>query len=598
MLKLTKIKRWALALLFCGHGFVAAAAEAVVEVATFPEDQADYLRGASLVVQTAANPEATPQDLVAAARADYGRMVGALYELGYYGGVVSVLIDGREAANISPIDGPLSVEQITVRVDPGPLFRFSKAQIAPVAPGTELPEGFKTGQPALSRRINDATSAAVEGWREAGHAKADITQQSVTADHRDATLSADIRLAPGPRLTFGALNIAENGKLKPRRIREIAGLPSGDVFSPEELEDAAVRLRRTGAFRSVVLSEAETIGPGDTLDINATLVDSKPRRVGAGIELFSLEGLALSGFWMHRNLLGGAERLRVEAEISGIGGDSGGEDYRLSTRFDRPATFTPDTGLFIETVIEEQDDPDYRERTARVGAGLTHIFSDTLTGELGVAYQYTEVDDDFGSRTLEHVLLPARLTFDNRDDPLNATRGLYLDLDVTPFAGLGNSGSGGRIYVDARSYRSFGSSDKLVFAARAQLGSVIGAGLAEVPPGMLFFSGGAGTVRGQSYQSLAVELPGNLRVGGRSFFGFSGEVRNKLSGPWSVVGFADSGFIGKNSWGTENGEWHAGAGLGVRYDTGFGPVRVDVGTPLGDDAGKDFELYIGIGQAF
>jgi len=593
-----KIRQALIALILCAWASPGAAVEATLEVENFPEDGVEYLRGASVVLQTADNPEATSQDLVAAARADYARMISALYELGHYGGVVNVLVDGREAANISPISVPGVVQRITVKVDPGPVFLLSTAYVGPLAPGTELPEEFAVGQRAFSSGIGDAATAGVDGWRDVGHAKANIARQSVTADHRNSTLAADIRLDPGPRLSFGALNITKEGKVKPRRIREIAGLPSGEVFSPEEVEDAAVRLRRTGAFRSVVLSEADTIGPGNTLDINATLVDSKPRRVGVGIELFSLEGLALSGFWMHRNLLGGAERLRIDAEISGIGGNSGGEDYRLAARFDRPATFTPDTALFLEASIEEQNDPDFRERTARVGSGLSHIFSDTLTGEVGVAYQYSDIDDAFGSRQLEHLLLPARLTYDTRDDTLNATRGLYLDLDATPFAGLGNSGSGGRLYLDARTYRSFGPEDDLVFAARAQLGSVIGPGLNKVPPDMLFFSGGAGTVRGQPYQSLAVELPGNLRVGGRSFVGLSGELRKSLFGPWAVVGFADTGFVGKDSWGTGNGDWHSGGGFGVRYDTGFGPIRVDVATPIGDDAGKDFELYIGIGQAF
>jgi translocation and assembly module TamA len=115
---------------------------------------------------------------------------------------------------------------------------------------------------------------------------------------------------------------------------------------------------------------------------------------------------------------------------------------------------------------------------------------------------------------------------------------------------------------------------------------------------MLFFSGGAGTVRGQGYQSLAVDLGNGARLGGRSFLALSAEMRVDLFSEWSVVGFADTGFIGQDALGQVNGNWHSGAGFGVRYDTGFGPIRVDVATPLDNDAGQDFELYIGIGQAF
>ncbi|MFU1477880.1 autotransporter assembly complex protein TamA [Roseovarius sp. C7] len=364
------------------------------------------------------------------------------------------------------------------------------------------------------------------------------------------------------------------------------------------MKDSADRLRRTGAFRSVVFKEAEEIGPGNTLPVTVEVTDAKPRRFGFGAELSSLEGITLSTFWLHRNLWGGAERLRIEGEVSGIGGDTGGIDYVLSARLDRPAIFTPDTSHYFDFRLQELDEPDYQERSLRIGTGLSHIFNDDLTGELGIAYQYSEIEDDLGDRTREHLLFPGKLTFDNRDDPLDATKGVYLGLEVTPFLGLSDSGGGARIYSDARSYFALGRDDAVVLAGRAQLGTVTGADLADVPADMLFYSGGAGTVRGQPYQSLAVDLGGGNRIGGRSFMAFSAEIRAAVARKFEVVGFADTGYVGRDSFGSGTGTWHSGAGLGLRYDTGIGPIRVDVATPLDDDAGEDFELYIGIGQAF
>ena len=79
---------------------------------------------------------------------------------------------------------------------------------------------------------------------------------------------------------------------------------------------------------------------------------------------------------------------------------------------------------------------------------------------------------------------------------------------------------------------------------------------------------------------------------------FSAEVRADLNNKLGLVGFVDTGFVGQDAWGTDNGNWHSGAGVGARYTTGIGPIRVDVATPLDGDAGKGLELYIGIGQAF
>jgi translocation and assembly module TamA len=98
--------------------------------------------------------------------------------------------------------------------------------------------------------------------------------------------------------------------------------------------------------------EADKITAPDLLPITVQVADAPQRRFGFGAELSTLEGVTVSTYWMHRNLLGGAENLRVEGEVSGIGGSSGGTDYRLSTRFERPASFNADTNFYALAKIE------------------------------------------------------------------------------------------------------------------------------------------------------------------------------------------------------------------------------------------------------
>ena len=576
----------------------ALAAEVVLQVPADAQDLKTPLRAASLSAQTAGQDNASAQDILAAARADYARLAEALYRQGRYGAVISIHVDGREAADIPPLDAPDRIARVVLRVMPGPRFTFSRAAMAPLAPGTALPPGYRPGQPAPAGVIENAARDGVDGWRAAGHAKATIADQRIMADHRGARLSSRIALAPGPQLRFGRLRMLTESRVRPGRVRAIAGLPEGRIYSPQELQRAARRLRRAGAFSSVTLAEAETPGPGDRLDIEATLVDAKPRRIGAGAELASREGLTLSGFWLHRNLLGGAERLRIEGRIGGFGGSSGGSDLSFSTRFERPATLRPDTDLFLEARVQDLDQPDYRERSLRLSGGLSREFSDKLRGEAGLAYQYSDINDDLGARRLAHLLFPLSATQDTRDDPLDATHGAYLNLDATPFVGLDTDALGARLYLDTRTYWAFGAKGGLVFATRAQLGTVAGANVADLPADMLFYSGGAGTVRGQSFQSLGVSLGGGRQIGGRSFAAISGELRARVADKWAVVGFADGGLVAAESWWADDGETHFGGGIGLRYDTGLGPVRVDVATPLGSDAGENVELYVGIGQAF
>lgn len=580
----------------------AAATEVTFTAPDAGEGFTDRLRGASLTASSVDQEGTTAQDLLAAAQADYARLIGVLYAEGFYGGVIHIRVDGQEAASIPPLRAPDRIERIDITVERRAPFVFSTARVAPLPRGTDLPKDFAPGQRARGTLIGEATDTGIAAWRATGHAKALVAEQMILANHARKTLDADIRLAPGPRLRFGALIIDEDGnpsRVRAARIRAIAGLPKGKRFSPDELEDAANRLRRTGAFRSVVMTEAETPNPDGTLDITTRVSDARPRRVGAGLELESSEGLTFSAFWMHRNLFGGAERLRIDALAGGIGGDSGGEDFRLGLRFDRPATFTPDTGLFLLARIEDNDEPDIRERKIDLGFGLTHIFSDDLTAEAGITYRYSDIDDDLGVRELEHILFPLRATWDRRDDPLDARKGFFADLSLIPFLGLDeNDGSGLRLYSDLRGYHGLGGDNRFVLAGRAQIGSIAGASTEEIPADMVFFSGGAGTVRGQGFESLGVNLAPGVTVGGRSFMGFSGEVRAGITDKVQAVGFVDTGFIGEDALGGGTGDWHSGIGLGARYFTGVGPIRVDIATPLGDDAGSDVEFYIGIGQAF
>lgn len=560
----------------------------------------DTLLGGSLLAeQTAEDATPSTQELVAAAQADYGRLLAVLYDEGYFGPVITITLDGRDASTIPPVTPPSSITSAVISIDTGAKFRFGTARIAPVAPGTDLPDGFASGQTASLGVLKDTAAAGIEGWRAQGYAKATLAGQDLTARHADNVIDADITLAPGKRLRFGPLSVKGDSKVRTDRILEIAGLPIGQVFSPDELRLAQTRLRRTGAFNAVALLEADQIGPNDTLPITAQVTDAPQRRFGFGAELSSLEGLTLSTFWMHRNLLGGAERLRLEAEAGGIGGNSGGEDYRLSARFERPATFNEDTNFYALTKLEQLDEVNFFSRQFDIEAGIERIANENRTYRLGLGLRTAETEDAFGTNRYTLLTLPLEAEFDYRDVALDTKDGYFLKISATPFLAIDGADNGLRSLVDARAYRTFGTERPVTLALRGQLGSVIGPALNVAPADYLFYSGGGGTVRGQPYQALGVDLGGGNVVGGRSFVGLQAEARVTMSDTIGVVGFVDAGYIGEEEFIDGSGEWHSGAGFGLRYDTGIGPIRLDVAVPTsGPDTDENFQVYIGIGQAF
>lgn len=574
-----------------------------------PDDLRTVLENASLTLSLDAEGLTDPQDYVAAARADYRRLLTGLYAEGYYGGTISITLDGREAAAIQPLDAPAAVARVVLSVTPGPRFTFGRAAIGPLAPATALPPGFAPGEVARSEAIRDAVRAAVAAWRAQGNAKAAVASQDIVALHAESRLDAAVAIAPGPRLSFGPVTVSGNERVRAERILAIAGIPTGAVFSPEALERAATRLRRTGAFDAATLVESDAVGPNDTLPIEVQVVESLPRRLGFSAEISSLDGVAATAFWLHRNLLGGAERLRVEAAVSGIEGAAfdtagGGPDYALSLSFQRPATFAPDNDLGLTARLAREDAADFTLDSLDLAVTLTRYATDrlTLSGGLGLSLSRERTAAGQSDRAL--LTLPLTAAWDRRDDPLDARRGFYLAGEATPFLGVaGDAGSGARLLGDARGYLSFG---RVTLAGRAQAGSVLGAGRDEVPQDFLFFSGGGGTVRGQPYQSLGVRVPDpspgpsrSLTLGAASFLGAQAEARLGLTDRIGAVAFYDVGLTGPDAFPDFGESWQAGTGVGLRYRSPVGPIRLDLATPAsGEDAFGALQVYIGIGQAF
>ncbi|MFN3955120.1 MAG: autotransporter assembly complex protein TamA [Pararhodobacter sp.] len=569
-----------------------------------PDDLLRSLQAGSLLASAEREGQPDPLDTMAAARAEYGRLIGLLYEHGYFAPRISIRLDGREAAQISALTPPRRVGLVEVDVELGPQFRFGRAEVLPLAPGTTLPEGFVTDGVARSTLVRDAATAAVDGWRAQGHALAEPADQQIVARHGEQRLDVHLRVAPGPRLRFGALIPSGNQATRSERIVAIAGLDEGEIYDPEAIARAESRLRRTGTFASVALRDADTPNPDGTLDIEALVEEAPPRRLGFGAELDSQAGLRLTGFWLHRNLLGGAERLRLEAAIDGIAARVGGLGFTLDARYTRPATFNRDTDLELGLRAVRMDERDFGADAVQAEARLVHRFSDRLTGSAGLVLRIERarfgaargLRADFGT-----LALPVGLSFDSRDRPLDATRGLFIAGEAMPYYGFLAASSGLRIKLDGRAYTDMGSEGRFVLAGRAQLGAIWGSALDATPRDYLFYSGGGGTVRGLPFQSLGVTGPGGVASGGQGFAALSGELRARVSDTIALAGFVDAGYVSAGPFSGAS-DWQLGGGVGLRYQTPIGPMRLDLAVPLRRNAtaagASRFQIYLGIGQAF
>ena len=548
--------------------------------------------------------------VISRARGDYRRILAALYNEGYYGGSISIRVSGRQASEL-PVGAAFdSGSTISVNVDPGPPYRFGRADvIGAAAPTTDKNDrvpafadvGFASGLPAEAGAVGKAVKLARDGWRQQGYALAEVIDRSATANHPGQELNVSIEVEPGQRAVYGDLSVAGTERMDPEFVARQTGLKPGEEYDPDDLEKARKRLERLGVFSTQKIVEGENLNDDGSLPLSLTFKERKLRRIGAGATISSIDGVGLETFWLHRNLFGKAERLRLDAKVSGLGStfDYQKFNYHLGAAFTKPGVFTPDTDLNFNLYATRQVFDDYIETFGGGSVFLTHFLSDEITLSGGGFAEYYEFDDDGATQDFETIGLTGSLEYDTRDNALDPTSGLFISGDLKPFYEFNYQNFGLRSEVEGRYYLSLSKNDRAVLATRMMIGSVSGPPRDEVPDNILFFAGGGGSVRGYGFNNIGiVEADGDV-TGGLSKIEGSIEARFKITEKFGAVAFADAAIVSNDSIPSFDEDLKAGVGVGIRYYTGLGPIRLDVAIPLNRGADDpSFGFYAGIGQAF
>jgi translocation and assembly module TamA len=567
------------------------------------------LRNASALLADEAEPASGASGLIAKARGDYRRLLAALYGEGYYGGSVSIRIGGVEASNLPPdVNLPDPVD-VTIAVNAGPLFHFANVNIVNQAPLTDDPQdqvdlpvmrGFGTGEVARSAVILRAEQLALEAWRQLGYAKAEIVSRDVVADHARNVVDATITVNPGRHAAFGPIAVRGTRDMNPEFVAQQTGLVVGQEYDPDDVQRAQKRLDRLEVFRSARLEAGESIGADGLLPYELIVEELAGRRFGLGATYSTLDGLGLEGYHLWRNLFGQAERLRLDARIASIAWpiDTAEFDYFAGGTFTKPGFYHPDVDLIAAVSAERTIYPTYSETSVAGRVGLSWFFSDELTFSGGANFKRAEFEDDFGTRDFATAGVYAGVIFDGRDSSVDPTEGWYAAGTIEPYYDFAYGNTGLRVEAEARTYFGFGEDDPFVLAGRIKGGALLGPDLSEIPPDKLFFAGGGGSVRGYAFKSIGVDDGSGNVTGGRYLLEASLEARAKVTEDIGVVGFVDGGYVAADIFpGLE--DLRLGAGLGIRYYTGLGPLRLDVAVPINKRASdSDYAIYAGIGQAF
>ncbi|WP_162914120.1 autotransporter assembly complex protein TamA [Taklimakanibacter lacteus] len=555
--------------------------------------------------------------LVQRALSDLERITAILYENGHYGGEIAISIAGVPVDDASVFDaaegarrnGPVPVQ---ITVDTGPAFRFGRIEVRDAASRrlmTDLVDieelGLMEGEPALSPAIADAERAIVKELRGRGYPFARIAAKDVAADHATLRLDVALLVESGRKAGFGRFSVSGTEGLDPEFVASRIDIEEGEPYSPERLDKLRKRLAGYPIIGGIRLKEAEQLDASGLLPVDVEISERKPRYFGFGTKYSSSEGTALNAYWGHRNLFGEAETLRIDAQVSWFGGtpdavpDADPFGYMLKASFGKPGILTVDDDLVAEAAVLREVTDAYVRDAVTLVAGVRRRFSDQLSVQVGVDFEQAFVEDSFGKRDDFVAGLPVDIVYDTTDSLLDPARGIRSSAKIEPFAFLGEAGAGPVLLKGSlAAYQGVDERNRFIIAGRVAAGSLIGADVTDVPPARRFYAGGGGSIRGYGYQSVSPRNGDGDIIGGLSFFEASAELRVKITDTIGVVPFFDMGAAFEDEIPDLSGLRYA-AGLGLRYYTSIGPVRLDAAIPLNprdDDDG--YGIYVSIGQAF
>jgi len=548
---------------------------------------------------------AAPFALIGRAQADAAQFVIVLHSLGYDAGSVRITIAGKAlsdpgllaALTAAPEKPPV---EVVVSTEHGQLYHVGKIVFSSLPPGFTLPAIIKQGDPARAQPILAVTPAMVSALHDAGYAFAQVSAPYALADDANHTLGVTYTVNSGPHVDIGPISF--NGLTRTREafLRRHIKLRRGQPFSDAALSSARDSLLGLGVFSSVTPVPAKSEIPPGQVPITFRVTEQKRHAVNLGGSYATDSGFSLSASWEDRNLFRNAETLTITGSISGFGGSATpSPGYDLTAIFAKPDYYIPSQTLTLTGEALKQSLTAYNQTALLASAILSRPLAKHLNGSYGIRFITENIQQEGMSRDYVLLQLPLSLTYDSTDSVFEPSKGYRANVSLTPTKPLAG-GSGEYVIVEASgsTYLAIEPGARGILALRALLGTIQGASQFQVPPDERFYAGGTGTVRGYSYQTIGPLFPDDLPEGGIAIDAATMEFRQRIFGSFGIVPFVDAGQVSAHS-APFAGSVSIGAGLGLRYYTSIGPLRVDFAIPLKRTAGSSaFALYIGLGEAF
>ena len=470
------------------------------------------------------------------------------------------------------------------------------------APSTLDPFGLPKGAPAAARLVQDAEQRVLTMMHQQGYPQAEKAEAHYILDRSNGTLDVEYRVRTGRLVRMGDVLVRDQDPVVTSTyLNKLSTWYPGQFWNESLITSYRTVLQETGLFSSIDIKPDFAAQTRDQrTPVELSVRNAPPSTISSGMRYATDTGFGVYGSWENRNLFGGGEQLRVEAPISEV-------SQALTATFRKPAFGIRDQALVGEAQAINENSDAYDQSALYVAGGLERRFRGEWRhwwASARVSLEAGRLDDNLrlesSKQNYSLIGLPLAIRRDTTNDLLNPSEGTRLTLSLTPYFGTYHGAlSTVRTRLDGSAYWTPFTSNKLILAGRAAAGTLPLGSVSDIPPSLRFYTGGGSSVRGYKYQSIGPKDTEGDPIGGLSFSEINLEARFRITEHFGIVPFLDGGMVYDSSLPKLGQDFAWGAGLGFRYYTVIGPVRLDIATPVNHRNGnKPFQIYLSIGQAF
>jgi len=585
----------------------------------------DILEGATRLYRLQDKPPPNIALLKRRAASDVSIVERALKSEGYYEGeaTITVVSDEAPAATSVPLAGEGDIEQapatvatasaevvgtpvVVVAVRKGPRYALAR-QLAtfttPIDPILEQTVqdamSANVGGPAQGRAVVDGEVEAASILGRSGYPYVDRGDRRAEANFDYDTLDIRTPYAPGPLTTYGDVSFEGLETVERKYVESFVTWERGAPVSRPEIAQVQRDLSATRLFDavSIVLPDAPPEGWKETgrfeAPVRIVFEESKHRKATAALNFSTVDGPGALLTWENRNLFGQNETIQTVLDVSV-------EEQRARIDYRKPRWVKARRDLIAALELFREDRDAFESIGANGSVGIETRLRDWLTATVGVGFEVARITEADGEERDSFLIgVPGSLLYDRTDDLLNPTEGVRITASAAPWAGLFDDEPTAFLETDveASTYISLDRDARYIFAVRGRVAQIFADDANNIPANRRVYSGGGGSVRAYSTQYVNDLDADGDPVGALGVVEGSVELRIRY-GNFGIVPFVDAGMV-TNKFGQEFGQLRWGPGIGVRYFSPVGPIRLDVAVPLETrDEDDAFQFYLSIGQAF